>query len=368
MNQLIGFVLGVLASLIAAGILSILSRPFRYWMRKQYRIWSFAVRRSIHSRNINLLGVWGERTLNLGIILNGSSSYIVDMEEAFVSEALHLLKRDGVLLHIERSLGSAGTTNKGNERAVKKLFSQFPNSRPDIVVTFGSGISTFVRQACPNTPQIFVGVTNPIASELCKTFEPDTSRGDVCGTTFSVSAKDRIDFLSKALPHRRIGFIYNPAYVADVHHLEDFRAEMAQLGASFHEICVSQPHISEADQKDVDVLVGWLYLHEHIADFLKCSIRPVVGGGWVDLRKGACCCICDDEREVGRLAASKVLYDYVMNSTPLCRIPIQRPSGNVKNRLLTGINLDAAARYGISFPENIVATSRYRIRENKVSK
>jgi ABC-type uncharacterized transport system substrate-binding protein len=359
------FFLGVLASLAAAGIIVLFNVQVRLRVRKQFRIWRRAATRALHPTPVGTQLASGERTLNIAIALNGNSPYIVDMEQAFVAEARHLLEREGILIHVERSLGSASITDEGNKQALQELLSSFINNSPDLFVTFGSGISSYIHKHHSNTPQIFVGVTDPIASELCSSFDPDTARGDICGTTFSVNVADRIHLIKQAFPFRRIGFVYNPSYAADVHHLEAFRKEISQAGISLREISVTQPSVPDADQEAVDFLVGWLYLHEHIGEFLRSSKLPIVGGGWVDLRKGACCCINDDEREIGKLAASHILYDYIVNRVPLSQIPIQMPSGNVRQRLMTGLNLDAAARHGISFPKELVAIAKYRIRENR---
>jgi putative ABC transport system substrate-binding protein len=359
------FFLGVLASLAAAGIVMLFSMQLRLRVRKQFRIWRWAATRALHPTPVGTQLAGGERTLTIAIALNGNAPYIVDMEQAFVAEARRLLEPENILIHVERSLGSAGVTEEGNKQALQGLLSNFINNDPDLIVTFGSGVSSYVHEHHSNIPHIFVGVTDPIASGLCSSFDPDTGRGDICGATFSVTVADRIHLINQAFPFRRIGFIYNPSYAADMHYLNAFRKEIGRVGIPLREISVTKPYITGVDREAVDLLVGWLYLHEHIGEFIKSSKLPVIGGGWVDLRKGACCCISDDEREIGKLAASHILYDYIVNRVPLSQIPIQMPSGNVRQRLMIGLNLDAAARHSISFPKELVGIARYRLRENR---
>ena len=357
--------MGVFSSLVATGFVFAMSRRVRLLFKKQFRIWKRASQQALLSARSATPAIRGQHTLNVAIALNGPYAYVVDMESAFINEAKYLLEREGFLLHVERSLGSADIAGEANNRAITKLLSAFQGAKPDLFVTFGSGISTYVHSHYPQYPQIFVGVTDPVASGLCDSLNPDTARGDICGTSFSLTIDDRLFLMQEAFPHKRIGFLYNPSIAADVHHLEQWRTKCKLTGITIREIPVSEPVVSEDEIERVDVIVGWLYLHEHISTFLDNIKKPIVGGGWVDLRKGACCCIGDDERDIGRLAVTNILYEHVVNRVPLSQIPIQIPTGKLTDRLLIGLNLDAAARFGISFPEKLIKLARYRVRENR---
>ncbi|HMS39936.1 MAG TPA: ABC transporter substrate binding protein, partial [Pyrinomonadaceae bacterium] len=237
-TQIVSFLVGVISSLAAAGIIASFSPSFRFWCRKNYRIVKTSIRNAKITRFVNSSNSIGDRTLNVGIILNGTSPYLVDMEEAFIHEAKNLLGNKGILIHVERSQGTHNSNKARNSKVINELFSKFSNSKPDIVVTFGSGVSTYIRKYHKDIPQIFVGVTDPIASELCNSLDSDTARGDVCGVTFSITAVDRIEFLKTVFPHKRIGFVYNPKYLADIHHLKNFREEMIKNNWNFTEISI----------------------------------------------------------------------------------------------------------------------------------
>ena len=359
------FLMGVLSSLAATWLLAAFSPKVRLFLLKRLRILRRLTQRVTHRSLTGPQMVQGERTLNVAIALSGNTPYLVDMEQAFVAEARTVLEREGILIHVERSLGAPTVQHLRNGRALHELLNSFGGSKPDVIVTVGSAVSTYVRTVHVGIPQIFIGVTDPIAAGLCRTLAPDSARGDIAGVTFSVTAADRLQFLLELFPSRRFGYVYNATYSADMHHLHAVRAAARQLGASVREIQLTSPEIPEPRRLEIDVIFGWLYLHEHISEFVATARMPVVGGGWVDLRKGACCCISDDEREMGKLAASHVLYDYVINRVPLSQLPIEAPSGNVRQRLMIGLNLDAAARYGISFPSQLVDVARFRIRENR---
>jgi|GEM_PF-2538254 len=304
--------------------------------------------------------------------MNGASPYVVDLEHAFVSESISLLEDAGLKLHVEREIGSATRDAAVDAAAIERVCSRFSSGQPDVFVTIGSGISTAVRLAHKETPQVFLAVTDPIASQLARSLDPDSSRGPVAGITFSITAEDRLRFINDVFHPRVLGFAHNPDYLADVHQLQAFTSasQLLETGARIvvRPIECRSPEISEEQQQGCDVLAGWLYFHEHIGALIKQATVPVVGGGWVDLRKGASCCISDDEREMGRYAARRILAEYLLDRKPLSLMPIYRLQGRKAARLFTGFNLDAAARWNLTFPSMLLDQANCVLQEQQTKK
>lgn len=368
-DQLIGFLLGVLSNALFAALVYALSPRFRLSARSAYRSFRRAGRGLQRALTTDPSVVTGMRTVSLGVLLNGSSPYLVDLEHAFLAEAISVLEEHGVKLHVEREIGSATRDPATDQGAIDRICARFSGGAPDIFVTIGSGISTAVRHKCKDIPQIFLAVTDPVASGLVRSLAPDSSRGPVAGVTFSINAKERLAFICEVFHPRVLGFIHNPLYLADVHELAAFRDAAKFLAATYHieirSIECTGPSLDAAMQAECDVLTGWLYLHENMAAFVKAAARPIIGGGWVDLRMGACCCISDDEREMGRLAARRILIEFLLNRKPLALMPVYRLEGNGRARLFTGFNLDAAQRWQVSFPVALLDRAHCILQEQR---
>ncbi|HEV7682639.1 MAG TPA: ABC transporter substrate binding protein [Pyrinomonadaceae bacterium] len=254
------------------------------------------------------------------------------------------------VLHMLTVVGAAEEdANQRNRKLLHDKIAELPGGRADYIVTIGTGVSRAAYgEFFGRVPLIFAGVTNPVASGLVKSYEPDVDRGPIAGVDYGLSHIERVKLFAKYLPGKRFGYVYNLQYNSDVVVRDMLLQESARLGVELVFIEVKEPRLNVWQQSMADIFLGHYYVTRNLSSFRASTSKPFIGGTNPDnLHNGSMMIIGnDDDRNIGAVAAKNVLLPNLLDNIQLHDIPVQRYT---KTKI--GINLAVFRQHDIAVPE-----------------
>lgn len=299
--------------------------------------------------------------LNIALLLNGHVFYTREVLEVLSSQLREALLQAGYAPVIEYAVGFPQSSKvAANGRVLNDLLNKFQNEKPDYLISVGTAVSEVVFKHCfSKIPIIFVAVTDPIRSKLVRTYDPDPSRGQIAGVVYGVPQHVFLGYFQRAFPGKRFGCIYHEAYPQDVAFKDQVVSAGPTLVPPLHivPIKVSQPTLSSRHEKQADIFFGRFFLLDNLQQFIASSKKPFVAGDISNLYKGVIACINTDSRELAKIAVQEIVLPNLLEGKALCDLPIFYPT-----QYVTGLNLQAARRYGISVSESAIEEAQEVIR------
>ncbi|HXU29180.1 MAG TPA: ABC transporter substrate binding protein [Thermoanaerobaculia bacterium] len=290
--------------------------------------------------------------IDIAIVRNGNAFYNSPIECSLTTTLNDRLK--DLPYDVKYETATSNTEPGGddkNEAVFSALLANYPPGKPDFIVTIGTQASEYAYRNYRNRPLVFVGVTDPIASGLVKNLEPDSSRGPIAGVVYDPPMMAYMQLLAESFPGKTIAYVYNKDYQQDLYFKQSMLSFLSaySLPIKIVPIEVARPVINEEDARRADVFWGRFYFSKYFALFSSRLRKPLAGSDLLNLHKDAVITACTDPKELGRLVAEKIIFQN-LKGTALSDIPIIVPQ-----KVLVGVNLNAARRCGISLPEKIVA-------------
>jgi hypothetical protein len=269
--------------------------------------------------------------VRIAFVRNGDATYTREVQRGFTERTDALLNGSRYVAVYEEADGVAEASRDAENQAVfDDLLTWFGGGNaPDYLVTIGTQVSQFAkRHYLGRLPIIFVAVTDPIRNDLVSHFEPDVTRGDICGVTFGVSTIARLSFIADAFPGMRLGFIYNPDFLQDVAVRDQVLALAPTMSPpmAIVPIGVREPKLSDEQLASADLFFGWDYLNREFPQFADRYDKPFVGLTVSDGMRSAIAAVGNvDDKHLGAVAAEKILVPNLLTGVPLHAIPIQSP-------------------------------------------
>lgn len=253
--------------------------------------------------------------------------------------------------------------NAAMDMSVASQMAEYLVSRnPDLILSIATGASQAVARTTEDIPVVITAVTSPEGAELVDTNQRPGR--NVTGVSDLTPVAQQIDLITRLLPEARvIGLIYNSGEV-NSRIQADMAREAISSRAGFSYVTATTP--SMADVADVvQSLVGrvdviYIPTCNTIAGAYATVIMvadeagiPVIAGEAGGVRAGALATEGIDYYLLGRQTADMAVQILRGEAVP-AEMPIQwqREPG-----VLT-INTDAAARLGITIPDDILNTAQ----------
>jgi len=295
-----------------------------------------------------------KKVIHFAIVLNGDIFYTRQIMEGFTTKLDALLEPTAYIAHYDYATGVAeAPDNAQNEAVFNSLFARFPQ-KPDYLVTIGTQVSEYAYQRYKNQiPLIFIGVTDPVASGLVKTFNADPNRGLIAGTLYDPPVNPYIEFFNEAFPGKTFGFVYNPSlYHQDEIYKDRLMQELTRSTTSLtiKPTLATIPRVTEEQQDQVDIFFGRYYVGKHLQEFISSSRKPFITASVYGPAAGAIASISTDTTEIGRIAAERIVYPNLTEGIALSSMPIVVPE-----KTLITVNLSAARKYNISIGQRALA-------------
>ena len=244
---------------------------------------------------------------------------------------------------------------QGDISTANQIAQGFVSDKKDLIFAIATPTAQAAYNATKDIPIVFTAVTDPVAAGLVKDIK---SPGTNCtGTSDNVSIADQLKYLVKILPNAKtIGVVYNTSEANSLVQVKSLKEEAAKLGLSVKEAGVS--NVNDIDQSLNSILgsIDVLYTptdntvansYDLIGKRCLDKKVPIFGAESAVVKKGGLVTAGIDYYELGKQAGYKAAD--VLNG----KKPQDIEVGYMTDLKVT-VNTDAAAKLGITIPEDVL--------------
>ncbi|MEQ8153435.1 MAG: ABC transporter substrate-binding protein [Clostridiaceae bacterium] len=244
---------------------------------------------------------------------------------------------------------------QGDISTANQIAQGFVSDKKDLIFAIATPTAQAAYNATKDIPIVFTAVTDPVASGLVKDIK---SPGTNCtGTSDNVSIADQLKYLVKISPNAKtIGVVYNTSEANSLVQVKSLKEEAAKIGLSVKEAGVS--NVNDIDQSLNSILGSIDVLYTPTDNTVASSYDligkrcldkkvPIFGAESAVVKKGGLVTAGIDYYELGKQAGYKAAE--VLNG----KKPQDIEVGYMTDLKVT-VNTDAAAKLGITIPEDIL--------------
>ncbi|WP_304641218.1 ABC transporter substrate-binding protein [Pseudomonas sp.] len=184
------------------------------------------------------------RAAALGVTLATSINAAAETRSVAVTAIVEHPALDSVRDGVRSALEQAGynETNlkwqyqsaQGNTATAAQIARKFVGDRPDVIVSIATPSSQAVVASTRSVPVVFAAVTDPIAAQLVRNWEP--SGGNVTGVSDELELERQMELVKRVVPEaKRVGMVYNPGEANSVVVVERLRKLLPEMGMTLVE-------------------------------------------------------------------------------------------------------------------------------------
>lgn len=184
------------------------------------------------------------RAAALGVTLATSFNAAADTRSVAVTAIVEHPALDSVRDGVRSALEEAGYTDanlkwqyqtaQGNTATAAQIARKFVGDRPDVIVSIATPSSQAVVASTRSVPVVFAAVTDPIAAQLVRNWEP--SGGNVTGVSDELELERQMELVKRVVPEaKRVGMVYNPGEANSVVVVERLRKLLPEMGMTLVE-------------------------------------------------------------------------------------------------------------------------------------
>ncbi|WP_313221781.1 ABC transporter substrate-binding protein [Stutzerimonas nitrititolerans] len=148
--------------------------------------------------------------------------------------------RDGVRAALEQAGYSDDNlkwqyqTAQGNTATAAQIARKFVGDRPDAIVAIATPSAQAVVASTKSVPVVFAAVTDPVAAQLVRNWEPSGS--NVTGVSDELELDRQMELVKRVIPDaKRVGMVYNPGEANSVVVVERLRELLPEMGMTLVE-------------------------------------------------------------------------------------------------------------------------------------
>lgn len=251
---------------------------------------------------------------------------------------------------------------QGDPGTALTIAQKFAADRVDLVLAIATPTAQAAAQAIRDIPILITAVTDPVAAELVDSIE--RPGGNVTGTSDLTPVRSQLELLKALVPSAgRVGVIYNAGEVNSVVQVELARDAAADLGLQIVEAtAVNSSEVLQAAQSLVG-RVDAIYVPtdntvvsaiEAVVLVAERARLPLIAGEDLSVEQGALATVGLDYYQLGRQTAD--IAQRVLQGENPADIAIE-----YQDEMSIVLNLGAAARMGVSIPDEILAQAAHVI-------
>ena len=148
--------------------------------------------------------------------------------------------RDGVRDALEAAGYSGNSlkwqyqTAQGNTATAAQIARKYVGDRPDAIVAIATPSAQAVVASTKSLPVVFAAVTDPVAAQLVRSWEPSGS--NVTGVSDELELDRQMELVKRVVPNAtRVGMVYNPGEANSVVVVERLRELLPTMGMTLVE-------------------------------------------------------------------------------------------------------------------------------------
>jgi putative ABC transport system substrate-binding protein len=252
----------------------------------------------------------------------------------------------------------------GDISEVQRIAQDYVDEKVDLIMPLSTQCLQAALIASRSTPIVFGSVATPFLVGAGKSAENHLGR--VTGVASTGPVRQALIFIHELLPGaKRLGTLWTPSEVNSEYYLEQARDAAVELGLEVVAVPVGSAHeIPQAAQVLVNEQVDALFpisdntinsSFDALGRAADENRLPLIGGFLRSVEFGACAAVGINFYDMGYKTG--LLAARVRNGESPAGIPIQFMT-DVKIH----VNLDAAAKQGVSFPKDILARASRIVR------
>ena len=239
---------------------------------------------------------------------------------------------------------------------------KFVQDRVDLIFAIATGPVQAAASLTDTIPIVFAGVRDPVGAEVVDSFQRPGR--NITGTSHWTPVSEQIKLVLEIIPNaRRIGVVYNSGELNSVIQVEEARQWAAEYGLTLVERTAgSTTDVRQAAESlvgSVDVI--FIPTDNTVVAALESVLAvaerfriPVIASDIATAQRGAAAAYGVDEIQLGRQAGEMALRILFEGADP-ATTPVE-----IQEVLDLAVNLEAAARMGLTIPEDVLERARYR--------
>jgi ABC-type uncharacterized transport system substrate-binding protein len=291
-----------------------------------------------------------EDLFTIGLFQVDDAPTLNAVRRGFMSALEEAGLRDGVNIRVIIRNGM------GSIPEVQRIAQEFVTSHVDLIVPLSTPCLQAALHASSEIPIVFSSVANPFLAGAGKS--EDDHLPNVTGVSSRGPIKEGLSFIKRILPNaRRVGTLWTPSELNSKFYLALAREGGREMGLEIVDVAIeNKSDILMAAQVLLNKKIDVIYQisdntinasFEAISRVADENAIPLFGGALFSTDLGACAALGWDFSEMGHKAGQVAIR--VKNGESLADIPIQH-----MEEVKLHINLNAAAKQGVEFPEEVL--------------
>ena len=252
---------------------------------------------------------------------------------------------------------------QGNVGTAAQIARKFIGDNPDVIVGIATPAAQAVAAATRNVPLVFSAVTDPVAAQLVKTWEPTGT--NVTGVSDELALERQIELIKQILPNaKKVGIVYNPGEANSKVVVEQLKQLMPKHGLTLVEAAAPRTvDIGSAASRlagQVDVIYtstdnNVISAYEALVKVGNETNTPLIAADTDSVKRGAVAALGLNYHDLGRQTGQVVVR--ILKGEAPGAIASQR-----SDKLDLFVNLNAAEQQGVTVPEEVISAAAQVIR------
>lgn len=245
----------------------------------------------------------------------------------------------------------------GSIPEVQRIAQEFVSAHVDMIVPLSTPCLQAALHASSETPIVFSSVANPFLAGAGRSENEHLS--NVTGVSSRGPIKESLAFIKQILPHaKRVGTLWTPSELNSKYYLDLARVGAKELDMEIVALAIeNKSEILMAAQVLMNKKIDVIYQisdntinasFEAVSRVADENAIPLFGGALFSTDLGACAAMGWDFSKMGYKAGQIAIR--IKNGESPAGIPIQH-----MEEVKLHINLNAAAKQGVEFPQEILA-------------
>lgn len=250
----------------------------------------------------------------------------------------------------------------GDTIIARTISEKFVQDEVDLIFAIATQPVLAAAALTDTIPIVFAGVRDPVGADIVDSFE--RPGGNITGTSHWTPVSEQIKLVLEIMPDvRRIGIVYNAGELNSVIQVGEAREWAAAHGLTLVERTVgSTVEVRQAAESLVgNAQVIFIPTDSTVVAALESVLAvaeryrlPVIASDISTAARGAAAAYGADEIQLGRQAGDIALRILFEGADP-ATTPVETQAV-----LDLAVNLDAAARMGLTIPEDVIERARYQ--------
>ncbi len=253
---------------------------------------------------------------------------------------------------------------QGNVGTAAQIARKFVGDKPDAIIGIATPTAQAVAAATKSVPLVYSGVTDPVAAQLVKSWEP--SGTNVTGVSDKLPLDKQVALIKRVVPNaKRVGMVYNPGEANSVVVVNELKKLLPAAGMTLVEAAAPRTvDISSAAGSlagKVDVIYtntdnNVVSAYESLVKVANDRKIPLVASDTDSVKRGAIAALGINYYDLGR-QTGKVVGRILKGEKP------GAIASQTSSNLELFVNTAAAAKQGVTLSDDLVKEAKTVIKQ-----